>query len=300
MNLKLKLIAAVVAVVSLMGCTIGISGNNGVNCGDASKATVKKSVKIGKFDKIEARSGICVVFTQGNNTGTAQVATTPSAEKYLVVEVTGNTLRAYYKNHKGSIDGPSIIKVQAPDLKEIDLSSAAQVSVSGSLQVKGNLEIDLSSAASVDMNNVGGNELDIELSSASSFSAGEVKFNKLSIDQSSASSAKIGKVAAQQLYVESSSASDCVVEGFSGNMLTADATSGAGIKVGKIKAQKVSAEATSGASVSLEGECNSTSFESSSGGEIKSRKLISGRKTYKGKSTANKSSSSEKTMPRKP
>lgn len=315
--MKLKtILSAVFAIVLLTCCTIDISGrkqyNGGVNNGDDSKATVKKTVSISSFDEIQAMNGIRIIFTQGKFTGKADIATTPSAEKYLVVEVKDKELSAYYKSHTGNIQGPTIIRVQAPVLEEISLTSAASVEVNGPLNIAKALDIELSSASSVKLNDVSGGELEIGLSSASSVSAGNLNLKKLDITQSSASTTNIGIVTANELEVGCSSASQSTIAGFKGGNADITASSGANVTVTGINAGKVEAAASSGGNVTVEGSCRSFSEMSSSGGSVKTRRMSSSQsrssssssKSMKKKQTRTRStsttSSSEKILPREP
>lgn len=137
-----NLIISMAATVSLLlaACSPSsivnscVNGNVSVRNGKESDATVKKQVKIADFDGIDAQQGIKVLFSQGQNPGTANIATTPSAEKYLRVEVKDRTLHVYYGgNCKDKIQGPSIITVSSPVLNEVDLSSAARLEINSDL-----------------------------------------------------------------------------------------------------------------------------------------------------------------------
>lgn len=294
----------------LMGCSMGVNSKSevysrsvSINKGDASKATVKKSIKIGNFSKIEATQGINIIFTQGGFTELAEVQTTPSAEKYLTIEVNKGVLQVHYRNnHHENINGPTIVRVQAPDLNEVDLTSAASLSVEGPLKLNGKLDIDLTSAASVNLNAVTATSLDIDQTSASTVTTGNLNLNTLSLDLTSASDANIGKVTAVKLSVETTSAADCKISGFNGDRLTAEATSGSKIVVTDIKATEVTAKASSGADIKLTGESGKVSTSSSSGGSVNRDKLYNPNPNanYKGNSGKSQKENSDKVPPRNP
>lgn len=292
----------------LMGCSMSVNGgrndNGSVNTWDISKSTLKKSYKISQFSKIEAANGIKVIFTQGKFTGTADVQMSPTAEKYLEIKVEEGTLELSYRTHKENINGPTIVKVQAPQLTSIDLSSAADVEINGNLKVDNKLDIELSSAASVTAGDVTGVEVDIDLSSASKVIMGNLNLNKFEIEQSSASECKIGKVTAVNMEVDLSSASKCEVAGFNGTGIDAEASSGSNINIKGITAQTVKAEATSGADINLQGVCSYVSIDSSSGGSVNTNQLKADNSNAKGsKKSARQTPSqrtSDKTMPREP
>ncbi|MDE6553451.1 MAG: DUF2807 domain-containing protein, partial [Muribaculaceae bacterium] len=125
------------AVLALMlsGCMVA-TGNNGVsvNNGKDSEATVKKEIKVSAFNEVKASQGIKVIVSQGKFPGKVSVATTPSAEEYLQVNVTDGTLKVFYDNkakEDKKIKGPSIITVTVPELEEADLSSGANLLLKG-------------------------------------------------------------------------------------------------------------------------------------------------------------------------
>lgn len=307
MNKIKTVLTATFAMLILMGCSMDINGrrkgSGGVNVVDDSQATVKKSIKISNFDEITAMSGIKIVFTQGKFTGTAEVATTPSAEKYLVVEVKDKELHAYYKNHNGNINGATTIRVQAPELEEISLTSAASVLVNGPLKINKDLDISLTSASQVTLDDVSGGELEIDLTSASSVTAGNVNVSKLDIGQTSASSLNINSVTAKELEIECTSASKCYISAFNGGNSEITATSGAGVTLSRINAGNIDASATSGGNINLDGTCKSLTERSSSGGSVSTRKLSgnpSKRSEPHKKKKTRTSSSSGTVMPREP
>lgn len=302
-SMKFKMIMwAIIAMSLLIGCSMRVanSRSESVSNEDVSKTTVSKSVKIGKFSKIEASQGIKVIFTQGNFTGEARVKTTPSAEKYLKIESGRGVLELSYKSHSGNIEGPTIVYVQAPDLNEINLTSAASVEVTGDLKLQKSLAIDLTSAAYVMMNNVTGVDLEIELTSASSVSMGDLNLNKFEIEVSSAASAKFGLITANVISIEGSSASKCEISGFNGTRVDAEVSSGANVKISHITAVTVSAEASSGGAIDLNGECGTLNAESSSGGTIRSGSLKTGQNRNKKQSNQTKTKEAEMVMPRQP
>ncbi|MBO5444664.1 MAG: DUF2807 domain-containing protein [Muribaculaceae bacterium] len=256
-----NLILSVAIAAMFVACSPGAlvkacsDGNVSISNGKDSDATVKKTVKISDFDEIDASQGIKVVFTQGANSGTAKISTTPSAADYLTVEVQGSTLHAYYKGtKKASIKGPSIIYVSSPVLREADLSSAARLEVKGDLNVDGSLDIDISSASSVIFGNVVCSELNIDASSAASLECGSVKGGNLDIDISSAGKVSCTSFKGDSLKINSSSASKTVVDG--------------------IDCGDVYVEASSTAAITLAGNASRISKNVSSGASLNSSKLV--------------------------
>lgn len=251
-----NLIISMAATVSLLlaACSPSsivnscVNGNVSVHNGKESDATVKKQVRISDFDGIDAQQGIKVVFSQGQNPGSASIATTPSAEKYLRVEVKDRTLHVYYGgNCKDKIQGPSIITVSSPVLNEVDLSSAARLEINSDLNIDGDLDIDISSAAS--------------------FNAGTVKCAKMDIDASSASESKIGNLVGNA-SVDASSSASVWIEMLEGISVDIEASSASKVTLDNLNCERIEAEASSAGKINLSGTTRAFSKDSSSGARI--------------------------------
>lgn len=267
---------AVCASLLLSACSInGIANSNVRIEGNDEECTVKKTVRISDFNEIEASQAIKVIFVQSSNTGVASISTTPSAEKYLKVEVRNKTLKAYYSNTEGNKDvkikGPSIIRVSSPELYEVDLSSAANVSVEGDLKLNGNFELDLSSASSFNAKKISCKKLDVDLSSSASANIAELD-GYLDVDVSSASSITIGKLKGD-LEAEASSAASINVESLISSSVNVESSSAASINLSGISGGNIDAAASSGAKIVLSGNADSLKQDSSSGGSIKNSGL---------------------------
>lgn len=266
------LIAAALGASALMGCSMNSALS--VTNGNVKDVTVRKNVRIGNFDKIDVQTGIRVIFTQGNATGIAQVATTPSAEKYLKITVSDGELSIRYeKTGTHSIKGPTIVKVVSPYLTEVELSSAATLKVAGDLDLRDKLNVDLSSAGKAVFNNVTAKSVNIDLSSSSSAEFATINADKVNVDVSSASKTTISKSVATSLDLEASSAAKIEIGYFNGTNINAEASSAAGISISGIMATKTYAEASSGAKVTLKGKCEYIDKETGSGGRVDTSQL---------------------------
>ena len=104
-----------------------------------------------------------------------------------------------------NISGQTTVSVIAPDLKDIELSSAARFQANGNLDIR-NLEIDLSSAAKATFNNITATEIEIDTSSSSSVSIEKANVNTFEADASSASKITVSKIVATKLELDASSA----------------------------------------------------------------------------------------------
>ena len=229
---------ALIAGIALSNCSSIKVDNMTISNGKESDASVKKTVEIGNFNRIEASQAIKVIYTQGPASGNASIATTPSAEKYLRIIVKDNTLRVYYDSSnmpKGGITGPSIITVTGPMLNEVDLSSAALFDVAGDLNQTGKLDIEASSASKFTAGKITCSSIDIETSSAAKVNIDAVNAD-MDVETSSASSVNISAIKANKISLEASSASKINVDGIVSNNLNAEASSTAKINLsGKTK-----------------------------------------------------------------
>lgn len=264
------------ASLLLSGCTVnGIAGSNVNLVGNEDKATVSKTVSIGDFNEIVASQGIKVIYVQGAGNGNAEISTTTSAEKYLKVEVRNKTLKAYYANTEGiknvKIKGPTTIRVSSPRLCEVDLSSAAHLTIEGDLKVDGDFEIELSSAASLEAGTVSCRNLDANLSSSAKASISSLLGN-LDTDVSSASSIGVNNMIGN-INAEASSAASLNVGSVKTSVIVAEASSAASISIEGISGGNISASASSGAKVNLSGSAECLRKHASSGGSVNGSNL---------------------------
>lgn len=277
--MKKKLMAlAPFALLLLSGCYTVVNGNNSINNGDESDATVKKEVKIGDFNEVSVSQGIKVIYEQGSNNGIASIATTPSAEKYLKVEVKDNALNVYYDvNQNGKQDkikGPSIIRVASPILTGVKASSGAEFNVKGNFKGIDGLSVSISSGAEFesDGNIQCAGEINLGVSSAASFDVKSITCNIFKVEASSGSDVEV-KILSGNLDVSASSGSDVEFAAVNAKSISLRASSGSDIDVANISASAVSAKASSGADISLSGTTETLDQNSSSGGSVKTKGL---------------------------
>ncbi len=266
------------ALLLLSGCYTVVGGNNSINNGKESDATVKKEIKIGDFNEVSVSQGIKVIFAQDDNTGTASIATTPSAEKYLRVEVKNETLNVYYdvdqNGKKINIKGPSIVRVASQTLSGVKASSGAEFNVKGNFKGSEGLNVSLSSGAEfeTDGNIQCAGEIYLGVSSAASFDAKSITCDMLRVDASSGSDVEV-KILSGNLEVSASSGSDIEFNAVNAKTVSLRASSGSDIDVDNISADAVSAKASSGADISLSGTTEALDQNSSSGGSVKTKGL---------------------------
>lgn len=277
--MKKKLMAlAPLALMVLTGCYTVVNGKNTIKNGDESEASVKKEVKIADFNEVSVSQGIKVIYEQGSNTGIASIATTPTAEKYLKVEVKNETLKVYYdvnqNDHQNYIKGPSIVRVVSPALNSIKASSGAEFKLNSNFKGNEGLNVSLSSGAEFESDYSIQSKGDIYfgLSSAASCDATSISCQMLKIDASSGADVEVKSVSGN-LNVTASSGSDIELKAVKAKSISLKASSGADIEVANISAEGISAKASSGADISLSGATKTLDKNSSSGGSVKTKGL---------------------------
>lgn len=265
-------------LMALTGCYTVVSGKNTVTNGDESEATVKKEVKIDDFNEVSVSQGIKVIYVQGANTGKAVIATTPSAEKYLKVEVNGDVLKVYYdvnQNDKQKyIKGPSIVRVSSPALTSIKATSGAEFQLNSKFKGNESLNVSLSSGADfeTDYSIQCNGDIYFGVSSAASCDAASISCQMLKIDASSGADLEVKSVSGN-IDVSASSGSDIEFKSVKAKAISLKASSGADIDADNISADEITAKASSGADISLSGTTKTLEKKSSSGGSVKTKGL---------------------------
>lgn len=258
----------------LVGCSV--SGKTTAKDSGNKETYVNKKVQIGSFSKIDAATGITVVYTQGKATGVAQISVPKEAEPYLKVKVINNVLTVRYERNNKSIKGSTTVTVVSPELQSVDLSSAASLEVKGDIDAN-RLNIALSSAGRAKFNNIVATRLDVDLSSSGNLQVASANLDVLEAELSSASSMTIEKVLATSSDLEVSSAAKITVNYLKGNKLETESSSGGSIYVGGLDMKFIEADASSGSKIVLSGSCQSISTEASSGARVDKSKLSVGK-----------------------
>lgn len=249
--------------------------NNSINPVDE----VTKNISIGDFDKIEVSCGINVVFRQAANPGRAAVVVAKEYEDRLMVVTDGNKLKISYSENGKNMNngkGSATVTVSSLSLREVDASSAANVTVMGNLNLSNEMDIEASSAAKVTLGKVKCQKLDVETSSSACVSVKSLTGN-LDVESSSASSVDIESVTGN-VDVEASSASDVNVKKAQGEKIEVKTSSASKVSVDNLMCNLLEAEASSGSKITFGGVCNDFVKKESSGGFIKrSNLLVKGR-----------------------
>lgn len=277
--LGLAIIAGVLPMPAEAQKSLYKSGNFSITGGDEKNATVKKDLKIGNFSKIEAANGIQIVFREQSATGIAKIRTTPSAEKYLYVNVGNGVFEAGYKipssqkQKQITIEGPTIIELTAPQLQSVELSSGA-ILTADKIANSNKLELELSSGAMARVNTLGGKLVELEASSGAKIEViKKIDSENVVAEASSGASISCGNVSAVKFKVESSSGAVITASGVVGTTIVAEASSAANLALSGISVKGIKAEATSGAGVKLSGSCETLSQDVQSGGSMNTYNL---------------------------
>lgn len=285
---KSLLLIIALAGIALSAILCGAQSASAEKINDG-KTEVKKSFKIGKFNKIDAQQAIRIEFTQGESDGYAHVRTSAALAPYLEVYVKNGCLVARYKNKNGvNVNGRSntVVRVSSRDLKNIELSSAASFNTQ-QLTLSSPLTLDCNSASALRITSLICQKLEADMSSSASLYIEHFQ-GEADLDASSAASVAIDKLYSNKASLDASSAGSLKVKSFQGDVLDVESSSGSGITVDGIQCNHIYAEASSGGSIRLSGSCVSIDKETSSGGSVKTSRLSKSSDNYRVNSNVKK------------
>lgn len=215
--------------------------------GSGEITTVQREV--GTFNELKTSSGIQVILTQGDakpltlemEDNLVQYIETIVRENTLIIKtVSGTNLQA---------TKPMKVFVTVPVLKDIEASSASNVSANGTWK---------------------GEEMDIEASSAANVKL-DVELTKLDVEASSAARIKLtGNVS--RLKAELSSASSLDASGLKARSANLETSSAAKISVSV--SDEIKCDASSGSRIEYYGSPRVSNSTSSSGGSVKQKNAV--------------------------
>ncbi len=230
---------AAASAAALLGLA-GIAQTSGAEAGE------RKNYDHSGFDALEVSGGIDVEFMQAREF-LVSVESLDGGFDEIEIKVDDDTLVIRRPGDYSWNSGEQArfrVMVSAPELEDIEVSSAASVSLAA-------LEAD---------------DLDIEASSSGSVSIGRLVVDELDIEASSAASISVTGGACEEISVEASSAASVMAGNLICERADIEASSGASVEARGNDA--ASAEASSGASVTLFGAPKDLDSEESSGGSV--------------------------------
>lgn len=160
----------------------------------ACRAQGDSAVEInGNFTELELHTGVSVTYVQGPY---KPVKITGDKEKVALVEVRrkGNTLEIYHKSRgrNVNINGNDVkITVQAPSVREFDLSVGATLDINGSLVAKGDVDFDLGTGAVVNVGSISAPKIQIDCSTGAVINLSGVKAERMEVDCSTGAVANL-------------------------------------------------------------------------------------------------------------
>lgn len=175
--------AVVLAVVLVAGCFW--------SCRAQGDSAVEGK---GDFTELELHTGVSVTYVQGPY---KPVKITGDKAKVALVEVRrkGNTLEICHKSRgrNVNINGNDVkITVQAPSVREFDLSVGATLDVKGSLVAKGDVDFDLGTGAVVSVGSISAPKIQIDCSTGAAVNLTGIKTERMEVDCSTGAVANLG------------------------------------------------------------------------------------------------------------
>ena len=165
--------------------------------------------------EISSCCGINVIYTQSPQTS-VKVNAPENYVDYIKVTVDEGELEArldFGLNNVSFDSGKITVYVNSPVLNEIDVNSAASVTVSGGLKISSDLDIESSSSASVLIDGFEGGGLDIDSSSSATVKINSVKAAQVSAEASSSATIVISDISADKVSSEANSSAEKGIAG---------------------------------------------------------------------------------------
>lgn len=215
------------------------------------------------FSGITVQEGIKVILTKGERPMAEVEVKGKLTPEAVVTEVSGDVLKIYLEGDKRK-DVTVQVRVTYIELESIRASSAAQVRVTGAVQVRENFSIKCSSAASIEME-LSTQDVALEISSS-----GKVDLTLIAeevfIEVSSAGALTV-KGSANEVNAKTSSSA--TINGYDLICKEANITSSSGSKVSLTVNESLQASASSGGFIEYKGTADVREAKTSSGGSVK-------------------------------
>lgn len=252
MRIKNKTIYLVLALLGgtvMAGCNANAStiaeaakSTGGWKTIKPSGTTVTRNFNTGQFDECKVCGGFNVNYTVSSQaSGNIRVEMPENYEEYISVENSGGELKIKTQNlEKKNLEMKYVkVNISAPACREIDLSGAVTMNITGNYALNSGFECDVSGASNMTISDLKCNGLDIEASGASGVKIGNAnvtsvaelecsgassikisggKFDTLKADASGASSIKADNVDATYIEMEASGASNVKIQGRAGKV----------------------------------------------------------------------------------
>ncbi|MDE7070340.1 MAG: DUF2807 domain-containing protein [Alistipes sp.] len=225
---RLKMILCAVLVVCAASGVCRAAGDGWtMNRVKGNGRITTRTVKVGRYDAIEASRGVKVVVCEGVRG--AEIRTDENLQQYVQVSVSGGELEVTISS-RISVEPTDGVVVRVADsgcIERLEASSAGKIVIDKPLSCR-SLELEASSAGKIRVDARVG-ECEIDASSAAQIAA-QIEGGRVEVSASSASTVTLqGAVSEVEL----------------------DASSAAKIRAGKLKVRTCEAEASSGADITV-------------------------------------------------
>lgn len=206
---KTILSIATTAAMLLSGCSV-ITGKSIT----PSQERIKKEYQLQPFERIEAATGISVVYTQSNGGQEVVLDAPENVAEAVNVEVRGGTLDVSFNNVRINGDHKTTLYVSSPSVHTFKASSAGSIHLSNGLTYGGEVVVKSSSAGSIHAEQpIKAGSLYAEASSAGSIELNGAETGRLNIEASSAGGTTVRGIKADAIHANASSAGSITLEG---------------------------------------------------------------------------------------
>ena len=277
-SMILSTLSACAIAFSHFGCTAdNAMQRNGYSAQRVtpSKTIIKKNYNTGNFTGIDVAQGIIVHYTQKSGKPSATVKGPDNIVSLLDIGVVDSTIEIRYKDNvsisysSGDESRYVHVYLTSPSLKELDASSGARISVTGSIDVKCHFSIDVSSGAEVNLATLKTREADCNASSGASIVISSLKAEEVDLRSSSGANIKVSTLNSGALTARASSGADIKLASGSSGYADYKASSSATISAGGLSAKRGSANASS--SGTIISSIRNAEVRTSSSGSVRNR-----------------------------
>lgn len=256
-------ISAILAGIGTAGCNANAStiaeaakSTGGWKTIKPSGTTVTRNFNAGQFNECKVCGGFNVTYTASSQgTGNVTVEMPENYEEYISVKSSGGELKIKTQNlDRKNLEMKYVkVSVSAPACKEIDLSGAVTMDITGNYNLGSGLECEVSGASNLTISELKCNGLDIEASGASGVKIGNAKVTSVAeLESSGASGIKItGTAKFDTLKAVASGASSIKADNVDATYIEMEASGASNVKI-QGRAQKVKKSSSGASSVKFE------------------------------------------------
>ena len=211
-----KTLILLVAAMAMCGCTINFDGfsfsGNKVRCGGE---VIEKKMDLAGFDEIKLEGAAKVVFAQADSF-LVSVKANEEVFDYIDFQVNGNELLLSTKNHVNILAKTYVITVNAPLLKDISVSGAADMDVLDGYKSEQPVNISINGAGDLNLVDIAVPSMTMVINGAADLDLTDSNIPELSVTVNGAGDLDIDNIVADAIDITVRGAGDVSISGKAG------------------------------------------------------------------------------------